>query len=179
MDENLRDFVFDRFDEAHSATPCVDYPRWNRVNNENARPTAALGYRDASDGRLFLETYLDASVERIVSEIFGRDIARQAIVEIGCLAAMPSLALVRLWCDTANSLVGTHEVAVATLTRPLRRMFAKVGLPLVELARANPALVSDATSWGSYYETDPVVCAGDIGAGAAALAIYSGRGGRA
>jgi len=179
MDQQLRNFVLRRFSEKHDATPRIDYPRWHRIDGAGEAPTATLGHRDAADGPLFLEAYLHSPVERIVSEAMDREVPRAAIVEIGCLAALPSLALVRLWCQTAEELAQSHEVAVATLTRPLRAMFARIGLPLVRLAPADPAQIADPDAWGGYYRLDPVVCAGDIRAGTAALKAFTVAGGRA
>lgn len=177
MDQQLRNFVLQRFAEAHDATPAVDYPQWNRIDGKGAAPAATLGYREAGHGPLFLENYLEAPIERLVSEAMGRAVDRQAIVEIGCLAAVPSLALVRLWCHTADDLSATHEVAVATLTRSLRAMFARIGMPLVQLVPADPAMIDEPGSWGRYYQLDPIVCAGDIRAGARALTAFH-QGGR-
>lgn len=91
------------------------------------------------------------------------------------MAAVPTAAMLTLWNVTAANLVGQHRVAVATLTLPLRKMFARVGLPLVELATADPdRLHADARDrWGSYYDTRPMVCAGEIAAGCAALQAFA------
>jgi hypothetical protein len=176
MDQQLRDFVVERFGTAHSATPCLDYPKWSRVDRVDAQPSAALGYRDAGAGPLFLEAYLDRAVEELVSNALGEAIDRREIVEIGCLAAIPSRGLVRLWHDTARTLAGSHRIAVATLTHPLRAMLERVGLPLVPIAKADAALIADAGRWGSYYRLDPVICAGDITAGASVLAAFAAAG---
>lgn len=175
MKTDVREFVSHRFDEAHSATPYLDYPHWNTVSNGRAQPAAALGYREAAAGPLFLEAYLSRPIEEVVSEALGRDIARSSIVEIGCLASLPSAALVKLWSQTATALASSHQIVVATLTRPLRSMFARLALPVVELADAKRELVHDPDAWGSYYDMDPVVCAGDIAAGIAALARFTDR----
>lgn len=176
MDKDLVDFVSARFAEAHRATPSIDYASWCRVDNERALPKATLGYRVASDGPLFLEAYTSEPIEKVVSSALGRAIGRSDIVEIGCLAAERSPALVKLWREAAEALCGRHEIAVATLTRPLRTMLSRIGVPLVQLVRADPAKVADSLSWGSYYELDPVVCAGSIAVGAAALEGFAGRG---
>ena len=178
MDQELSAFVANRFAEVHSASPQLDYARWCRVDDGQSRPAATLGYRLASEGALFLEAYLPGPIESIVSANFGRPIARNAIVEIGCLAATPTPALLKLWREVAGALRGSHEIAVATVTRPLRMMFSRIGLPLIELAPADPAMLPDASGWGSYYELDPVVCAGSIAIGASALADYRARGAR-
>jgi len=175
MDQDLSAFVADRFEAIHAARPHTDFPRWRRIDDRTSRPFATLGYRDAADGPLFLETYLDERIERILSAAIGRSVAREAIVEIGCLAATPSPALLRLWRDTAEELRDSHAFAVATLTRPLRQMFARIGLPLTLLAAADPTRLADASGWGHYYELDPQVCAGPIREGAERLAGYAAR----
>ena len=179
MDQDVGAFVANRFGEVHSATPVLNYPRWCAVSDARAKPAAALGYRVASEGPLFLEAYLDEPIEDLVSEAFGRLFGRGDIVEIGCLASTPTPALLKLWHQVAGRLRGQQEIAVATLTRPLRSMFARIGMPLVPLAKADPARMGDIASWGRYYELDPVVCAGAIEPGAAALAAYAERSGRA
>jgi len=175
MSEAIRAFVADRFTARHGARPSLDYASWHVIHAAPDRPVAALAVRGAADERLFLETYLDQPVEAAVSAAFGRDIARSAIVEIGCLAAAPTPAMLRLWTLTADRLSDSHAVAVATLTLPLRRMFARVGLPFLELAAADPQSLHEEARrrWGSYYEAQPMVCAGDIIAGRAALRIFA------
>ncbi len=180
MNEAVRTFVSDRFAEQHGAMPCMDYADWHVINVGSHQPLAALAVRQAADEKLFLETYLEQPIEVVVSAAFGRQIARSAIVEIGCLAATPTSAMLRLWSEAAIRLSDGHEIAVATLTRPLRTMFARVGLPFIELAEADPQHLHQEVRdrWGRYYEAQPVVCAGDILGGQAALAAF-GAGARA
>jgi len=175
MSKAVRAFVADRYAEQHGAQPCMDYGEWHVIHAASDQPRAALAVRSAADKRLFLETYLSQPVETAVSAAFGRDIHRSAIVEIGCLAATPTSALLRLWSEAADRLSDSHAVAVATLTLPLRKMFARVGLPFIELAMADPqSLHHEARDrWGRYYETQPAVCAGDIVAGRTALRSFS------
>lgn len=151
------------------------YEDWHVIHAAPDQPRAALAVRSAADQRLFLETYLGQPIEKAVSAAFGRDIARSAIVEIGCLAATPTSAMLRLWSQAADRLSDTHMVAVATLTLPLRKMFARVGLPFIEIAVADPQSLhqEDRDRWGRYYDTQPAVCAGDIVAGRAALRSFS------
>jgi len=137
---------------------------------------AALGYRRAGEDPLFLEAYLDEAIEDTVSRVFGRPVTRESIIEIGNFAADNAMSMVALWGAAANDLAGSGEVAVATLTSPLRRMFARIGVPIVELAEARPErLDADAAEWGSYYQTDPRVCAGLIAEGQEAIAAFLGR----
>lgn len=101
---------------------------------------------------------------------------REAIVEIGNLAADNVWSMIALWGEAANDLGGSSEVVVATLTAPLRRMFARMGVPVQELASAKPErLGTDVAAWGSYFALDPVVCAGPIAEGQRAIARFLTR----
>lgn len=138
--------------------------------------TAMLGYRRAGDGALFLEAYLDRPVEAVLEEAYGRPVSRRDVVEIGNFAADNALAMIELWGAAANDLAGGSEIAVATLTAPLRRIFSRIGVPIVELAAARPdALGVRAAEWGRYYETDPRVCAGMIREGQGAISAFLAR----
>jgi hypothetical protein len=146
------------------------------VFHDGADERAALGYRRAGEDVLFLERYLDLPVEQAVTAALGRQIARDRIIEIGNLAANNAWAMIALWGRAANDLGASSEVVVATLTGPLRRMFARVGVPVCELAPADPTrLGARAGDWGSYYCTDPWVCAGSIAEGQRAIAAFMAR----
>jgi hypothetical protein len=137
---------------------------------------AALGYRRASEGPIFLESYLDAPVEVELGKAFGRQVARPEIVEIGNFAADNAFVMLELWGAAANDLAGSSEIAVATLTAPLRRIFCRVGVPFVSLCKALPERLGEAAGdWGSYYQQDPEVCAGLIAEGQAAISRWQGR----
>ena len=136
----------------------------------------ALGFRRADGASLYLEHYLDVPVEAAVSRAFARPVDRAAIVEIGNLIAGGAFEMIALWDTAANDLGGASEVAVATLSRPLRRMFRRIGIPFHELARADAArLGAKAAKWGSYYAQDPRVCAGEIAAGQRAINAFTAR----
>jgi hypothetical protein len=171
-----REFAKRLFENHHCAKINPRYLQWRSINAPDGKPLAVLGYRSAGDGPLFLESYLDRPIEQIVPERLGITVARHQIVEIGCLAAIPSAAQVRLWRETAELLGEHHAVAVATLTEPLQRSFARIGLPLVPIAAASSDRVAASEEdWGSYYNQVPWVCAGIIAEGATALSRYAGR----
>jgi hypothetical protein len=134
-----------------------------------------VGYRRAADEALFLERYLDAPVEELVSRAIGRPTRRENIVEIGNLAADDAFAMIELWGTAANDLGAACEVAVATLTAPLRSMFARIGLPLAVLAPAIIERSDNPADWGRYYESDPKVCAGVIADGQRAIGAFLSR----
>lgn len=138
-----------------------------------AMPTAALGFGRAGDQPLFLERYLDAPIEILVRRAFGQAIERSQIIEIGNFAATSPYAMIALWGTAANNLASTSEIAVATLTQPLRKIFRRIGVPIIELAPARPhRLGEQAGDWGTYFATDPRVCAGMISEGQAAINAF-------
>lgn len=165
----IRDLINDQYAARHGATPAANYPTYLTIGAPDA-PLAALGFRAAAEGALFLEAYLDRPIEAVVSERLGRLVPRSRIVELGDHASYQSAAAVKLWCEAAVALEARADVAVAVLTRPLRTMFARLNLPLVELAPArSEALGGAAAAWGRYYQSDPILCAGLVGAGRQAL----------
>ncbi|MEY4720848.1 MAG: hypothetical protein RIQ46_573 [Pseudomonadota bacterium] len=162
-----------KYREVFGASARLAFAEWLQAGREMG---AALGYRRAGADPLFLEAYLDRPVEQLAGEALGRPIRREAIVEIGNFAADNAIAMVELWGRAANDLGSGGEVAVATLTAPLRRMFARIGLPITPLAAADPdRLEGAAAEWGSYYATDPMVCMGVIADGQAAIAAFLAR----
>ena len=177
-DDTLFEIAQRRYRERYAADIAPSYARWVA---EEAAPGhgAVLGYRDAAEGPLFLETYLDSPIEAAIAEALHRPVSRNQIVEIGSFAADNCLAMARLWASAASRLVGSHSIAVATLTRPMRAMFARIGLPLTEIAVATAdRLDGGASRWGRYYDEDPRVCVGLIADGQAALATFFDRGAR-
>ena len=161
--------------EVFGASPLPTFNEYLATGREPDR-LAGLGYRRASDGGVFLESYLDAPVEVEVGEALGRRVARCDIVEIGNFAADNAFVMLELWGAAANDLAGSSEIAVATLTAPLRRIFTRIGLPFVPICPARAErLDRSAHEWGSYYRQDPQVCAGIIADGQAAIARWHSR----
>lgn len=164
-----------RYGEVHSACGPMSFDHF-LTSSSASGSSAALGYRVAADEPLFLETYLGEPVEVAVSRALHQSVLRHEIVELGNLAAINGLAMVDLWARAANDLSAISRVAVATLTAPVRCMFARIGLPVVELAPARPAALGEAAQhWGSYYDKDPRVCVGLIADGQEALARHAAR----
>lgn len=128
------------------------------------RIAAAAGWRCAGEERLFLETYLDEPIEAAVARLAGQPVKREAIVEVGNLAADRAGGSVDVILNLARHLdrLGYEWVAF-TATSELIGIFRRLGLPPLALASADPArLGADAADWGSYYDSRPVVVAGRI-----------------
>lgn len=129
---------------------------------------AAAGYRSADTGPLFLERYLSAPIETLLSAQHGAPVARQGVVEVGHLAADRAGEGRRL-----IGLLGLHlaqscepwptEWVVSTLTQELRHLFVRLGVTPLALGQADPAAVgAELADWGRYYEHRPVVLAGRL-----------------
>ena len=177
-DTAIRSLIHARYAAAHDARPAADYPAYLSIGTPDA-PHAVLGFRTAGNDALFLERYLDRPVELLLGERLGRPVPRSRVVEIGDHASQRSTATIALWREAAAALTGQADVAVAVLTAPLRAMFARLALPLIVLAPAPVEAIGDAAlAWGRYYDSDPMVCAGEVIACRKALAA-STTGGRA
>lgn len=168
------DLVRRRYLEAHGASVQAGYAAILHVSHQNTAH-AALGYRRAGEETLYLERYLDRPVEQCLTDALGLPIERSAVIEIGNLAADDAFAMVTLWGMAANDLGADCEVAVATLTAPLRRMFERLGVTLHVLAKADPECADDPAAWGNYYANDPMVCAGLIAQGQRAISTFLAR----
>lgn len=125
---------------------------------------AAAGYRSADAGPLFLERYLARPVEDALAAASGRMPPRSQVVEIGHLAASRAGAGRGLIFQLGPHLARLrYRWAVATLTRELLQLFGRLGLAPLALAPADPGALGEAAAlWGSYYEHEPVVLAGEI-----------------
>ena len=126
--------------------------------------TAAAGYRVAAESPLFLERYLAAPIEAVLSP-HEPTLDRADVVEVGHLASLrPGRGIVLM------SLLGMHLAAqnlrwvVGTATKELRQLFDRLGVAPVALGIAHPKMLGDeeAAHWGSYYDHGPEVLAGHL-----------------
>lgn len=168
-------FIEDTYAEAYGSRIQAHYPTLMSVQDEDGVIYAVVGFRHASDERLFLEQYLDAPVETVLGQAIGAPVQRGHIVEIGGLASSGQGATVFLFAAMARHLQGEGlRFAVATATEELRRIFNRAGLGALQLARADPhRLEGGGGAWGAYYQTDPVVLAGCIAAATGPLDHFS------
>jgi len=164
-------FIEQVYAKAYGAVIGQHYPTLISVRDEEGRILAALGFRAAGHHTLFLEQYMDMPVEAGVSAAFGTPAARDTIVEIGNLASAGHGAAVFLFAALTAYLecIGFTHLAL-TGTKLLRGYFAKLGLDPRDMGRADPARLNDhGKSWGTYYETEPRLIAGDVRASYAQL----------
>lgn len=125
---------------------------------------AAIGIRSANDP-LFLERYLDDPIEVTIERIAGHSVPRQAIAEVGQLAADQPGAGTALMLRLAHRLaITSYEWMAFTATEELRGIFVRLGLPLFAITHAVPERLGDEVqAWGSYYEHHPLVVCTSVG----------------
>lgn len=131
---------------------------------QRGRIVAAAGWRSAQTAPLFLERYLDTPIEHAMAHLAPSPIERHHIVEVGHLAAQKPGSSIYLFRALASYLHAEGFAWVAsTATQELVGLFARLGLPPLALAAANPErLHGQASNWGSYYDTQPIVAVGKL-----------------
>lgn len=135
----------------------------------------ASGLRFAEDG-FFSEYYLDEPIEAALTRYAQAPIARHAIFEVTSLAsAAPSAAMQFLRGVVAYGELAGFSWAFFTATGRLRLLLSKLDLPIITLGRAQRTRVLNPDAWGTYYETDPCVCAVDRAMAGAFLAQFAGE----
>lgn len=168
----LQDFIADAFYRMHGATVRQFCHTLLGCRDQDGRWVAALGFTMARDGATFLEQYLDAPLESEIAARTGLPVSRHHIVEVGNLAAVHAGAARELIVCMTRYLYQQGMVWVAfTATRALLNSFTRLRLNPAALAEADPRRLPDGgLSWGTYYDTKPLVMFGGIGSGYAQLA---------
>lgn len=161
---DLEGFIARRFDRAYGAKLTHFLPHLLGLRGDGGQWLGAVGYCGAGDGPLFLEQYLEAPVEQLLSHALDRPVSRDRVVEIGNLAAVRAGMARVLIPGLAARLRGEgFELAVFTATRELRNAFHRLSLGPIVLAAADPArLRGGAAAWGSYYTHAPTVMGGRL-----------------
>jgi hypothetical protein len=122
----------------------------------------AASLRFAAEG-FFSERYLDLPVEALVTRHAGVRATRDSLAEVGSLAAARPGAVGHLVAGVVQHLQARGiRWAFFTATARLRALLRRAGIPLIELAAADPQRVDNAEIWGGYYRHDPrVMLVGD------------------
>ncbi len=150
-------------------------PRLLRVSRSTGAFRAIVGMRGASDGPLFLETYLDEPIEQAIAAKVGEAVARDCIVEIGNLAeSRPGDARLGIISSTMYLYTLGYRWVVFTAVPQLLNAFKRLGMEPIEMTEAKPERLPEdqRALWGSYYDERPMVCFGDIARGYAGLTDF-------
>ncbi len=138
----------------------LEFPRLLVVSRSVAGKVEAVAGIRTAGTEFFSEQYLPARVETVISGISNQVVDRRRIIEFTTLASERPAAVLALF-DSLGSLAmhWGFEWAFFTATVRLRHLLRIRNIPLIELARADPARLVKADDWGSYYGTAPAVCA--------------------
>ncbi|HTO79143.1 MAG TPA: thermostable hemolysin [Methylocystis sp.] len=121
----------------------------------------AAGFRSHADG-FFSERYLDCPVDTALTRLDGRVVRRDRVFEISTFASRSPHSIPSFVSDLIDSAEAAgFEWGFFTLTRRLRLLLDRLGLELERLGPAEAARIEDAFFWGSYYEQEPEVYAGN------------------
>lgn len=170
----LESLVRRAFADQHGAAIHSFMPNLLGLHGPRGQLHGVAGFRNAAVEPLFLENYLDAPIETVLSARIGTRVDRSEIVEVGNLAGASCRAACRLVAELPRFFVAHGQRwVVFTATDVVRDMLAKFGAPLIQLGIAELRRVAaSGDEWGRYYNRDPRVMAGYLPDG---LAMRLGR----
>ncbi len=147
-------FIQQRFAEVYSADIQQFMPVLVALHDERGHVCAAAGYRSARTHKLFIEQYLDQQIENDISEKLAQPVTRQAIAEVGNLAAVSSgatrLLISHMWPLLRNE--GIHFIAFNG-TRAVINAFRRMCVTPTAIKPAEKSRLGDAAArWGRYYD---------------------------
>ena len=125
----------------------------------DGHPVGAAGLRFAAEG-FFSRRYLDAPVATVLARASGGAVRAEEVVEVvsfACASPLATLPLIQAIIDEGRR--RGMAWGLFTATSRLARLLARTGTPLLRLAPASADRVENSAAWGSYYATDPWVCA--------------------
>lgn len=167
----LQTFIAEHFLQHYGARVTHFGQHLMGCRNARGQWSAALGFSDASTRPLFLEQYLDTSIEHAIAQHTGQWVDRSRIVEVGNLSARHAGSARLLIAHATRHLykLGYRWVCF-TATTSLLNSFDRLNLHPTVIAQADPAKLPDGgRNWGRYYETQPQVMIGHIASGHAQL----------
>jgi hypothetical protein len=127
--------------------------------NSQGNIMCAAGIRTSADG-FFSDAYLKEDLNSTVLEQTGQTVAASEIMEVVSLASatpFPVLSMLDAIIHWGRS--QGMSLGIFTATAKLRHLLGRAKLSYTALCPANPAHIANPGTWGSYYDTDPWVCA--------------------
>lgn len=155
----IETYIRDEFHRVFGADIRPAQVRMIAARNGSGALIGAAGLRVREDG-FFSEIYLDQPIEAALSDAFSAPVSRDDILEVVSLASSAPLAVLPLIeaITEAGRRMG-KRCAVFTATTPLFRLLTRTGVPLLRLTPARSDRIDRPDRWGSYYQTEPWVCA--------------------
>lgn len=164
----LEQFIRQRFEQQHGARIRHFMPCLFGLENQAGQLLGAVGVRSGGSGALFLERYLDEPIKSAIGARLGHtEPSRGELVEVGNLAAdSPGAARLLIVALTDLLVALGFRWVTFTGTPTLLNSFQRLGLAPIALGEADPARMGEELAdWGSYYDSRPLVMAGDIHGG--------------
>lgn len=122
-----------------------------------------LGLQPGMAGQFFVEQYFDTTIEQQISKATGQAVDRRQVIETGNLASMQGGSQ-RLFIVLTELLyqAGFRWVCF-TATPQVQSLLKRLGFAPELLGPADPSRLPDSGQrWGSYYQHQPNVLAGDV-----------------
>ena len=126
--------------------------------------TGVIGIRRASDGPLFLESYLNVPAESVIAAATGTFPGRSRIAEVGQFVVDDRDIVGSFFRDLVPFLIENEfDWVCFTGTDRIRALLARIGFHGLPIARADETRVRpSADRWGRYYDFDPIVVLGKL-----------------
>jgi len=163
--DEVIDYIHSKFSQVYGADVKTFMPHFIRLRDSKGSYRTVMGYRDAGRYPLYLEKYLDLSVEEAIALKLGHPVDRNLIVEVGNMVENePGDARWAIISATAFLRQAGFRWVVFTGVGRMRNAFRRFGLEPVELAKADPSRLAENErgQWGDYYQDSPTVFFGDI-----------------
>ena len=160
---NVQAYIAEVFNSRYNAKISHFLPSFLKMSSAGSL-IGAVGIQAAGSDKLFLEQYLPRRSEQIVSEFFAKPVDRHRIVEIGNLVATKRGSSYLLFIILAATLhTAGFRWMLFTATEQVKQIILKMKYSPITLCNADPSKLSDASAkWGTYYQSNPHVMAGDL-----------------
>lgn len=158
----LESFIQQMFFQVHGAKITHFMPKLLGLRDGENTLRAVCGLRHAENQALFLEHYLDAPIEKVLSAQVGHRVARDEILEIGNLAVLKPACIRSLLASVSVYLHSTDtKWAVFTGITTLRNALRRLHMPVQTLGEAKLIRLplADQAHWGTYYDQQPQIMA--------------------
>jgi len=170
----LEQFIADKFSSAYGAN-IIEFLPYLLCHSFYGQLLSVVGLRTGSERTLFLKQYHDSPIEQTIASLSGQDVDRGKLMEIGNLASSyrsgNQLMFVLLTAILARA---GYSWVVFTTTAQVRSLLKRLNFNPLTLCEADQSkLVNTNQSWGSYYQSQPLVQAGDIADGLRILEMNS------
>ncbi|MHA2938042.1 thermostable hemolysin [Vibrio sp. RC27] len=131
---------------------------------DNNNIVSVCGIRIAEDEPLYLEQYLDDDADKVISSMLDCEVSRSSLVEFGHLASFANgMSSLHFYLMAKTLVEFGFEWCIFTATDPLHAMMVRLGLEPQVIVHADQQKIPNAHStWGSYYEHQPRVLAGNL-----------------